>query len=151
MEIHCRDCSYHIVAEIGQREEWGEFPSMLTYGLEQYRTALPFLFVPPYQEPLISRAHIDDQNRAMLIKNYHAHIDAIEGGWVPHQYDLFQCPCCDTISTRFWCALFIPSAIIEPIHRCERDETVLHRISIDDLHHAKCPECRHQSLYVRND
>ncbi|WP_214849914.1 hypothetical protein [Exiguobacterium sp. s193] len=150
MEIHCRTCTYQVCVEIGQPETWDGFPSMLTYGLDQYRTALPFLFVPPYQEPLVSRKRIDDQNRAMLIRAYHAHIDEIEGGWVPHQYDLFQCPTCCTISTRFWCALFVESGIIEPTHHCEQDGEVLGRIALTDLNELNCPACSNKTLYLRN-
>ncbi|MCT4781552.1 MULTISPECIES: hypothetical protein [Exiguobacterium] len=149
MELYCRVCTYHQSIEVGQKEEWKSFPSMLTYGIEHYTSALPFLFVPPYQEPLVSRQQIDDRMRADLIRAYHAHIDEIEEGWVPHQYDLFQCPSCHAISTRFWCALFLKKEIIEPMHQCERDGFVLTRLSLDDVAHTPCPNCCEQALHIR--
>lgn len=149
MELYCAVCTYRQVIEIGQQEEWKGFPSVLTYGMDNYASALPFLFVPPYQEPLVSRQKIDDRIRADLIRTYHAHIDEIEDGWVPHQYDVFQCPTCQQISTRFWCALFLRSSIIEPIHRCEQDNSVLVRLSLEEITQTSCPNCEQQTLHIR--
>ena len=149
MELSCGACTYHQIIEVGQQEEWKAFPSMLTYGMGNYTSALPFLFVPPYQEPLVSRQKITDSMRAYIIKTYHAHIDEIEEGWVPNQYDLFQCPCCLRISTRFWCALFLKTEIIEPVHQCEHDGSKLRRLSLDDIHQIQCPQCSNRELRIR--
>lgn len=150
MRLRCVNCSYEEHFETGASKEWGEFPTMLTYGMAQYEIGLPFMFVPRFQEPAVSRQRLDDENRARLIHAFHANIDTISDRWVPHQYELYQCPTCDGLTSRFWCAIWTDEGALQPDHHCRKDGSLLVQRSIGDLSQIICPSCHERTLRAFN-